>query len=60
MCKALEYISEKRLLLARELLRSGKSVQESCEKSGYADYSTFARAYRKRFGCTPSLESAKD
>ena len=50
------YIAEKRLLLARELLRSGKSVQESCEKSGYADYSTFARAYRKRFGCTPSRE----
>ena len=50
------YIAEKRLLLARQLLQAGTSVTESCERSGYQDYSTFARAYRKRFGVSPSSD----
>lgn len=50
------YISEKRLLLARQLLQSGISVTEVCDQSGYQDYSTFARAYRRQFGNSPSAD----
>lgn len=50
------YIAEKRLLLARQLLQSGTQVTEVCDRSGYQDYSTFARAYRRRFGVSPSAD----
>ena len=48
------YISEKRLLLAQQLLNQGRSLTDACYESGYQDYSTFSRAYKKRFGRTPS------
>lgn len=50
------YTAEKRLLLARQLLRSGQPAMEVCSRSGYQDYSTFSRAYRRRFGVSPSAE----
>lgn len=50
------YMAEKRLLLARQLLKEGKAVTEVCEQVGYQDYSTFARAYRKMFGNSPSAD----
>jgi len=53
------YISEKRLLLARQLLGAGTPVTEACERSGYQDYSTFSRAYRKHFGVSPSADIHK-
>ena len=53
------YVAEKRLLLARQLLQSGQSVTEACYRSGYQDYSTFSRAYRKRFGASPSADQRR-
>jgi len=53
------YIAEKRLLLARQQLQEGASVTEACDRSGYQDYSTFARAYRKRFGVSPSSDLSR-
>jgi AraC-like DNA-binding protein len=47
------YLSEKRLMLAKELISGGMPVLETCEKCGYQDYSAFSRAYRKLFGVTP-------
>lgn len=43
------YISTKRLLYARSLIRSGVSVTDACYASGFQNYSTFARAYKKQF-----------
>jgi AraC-like DNA-binding protein len=42
-----EYILQKRLAAARELLLKGVSTQETCTASGFGDYSAFYRAYTK-------------
>ncbi|MFR5719023.1 MAG: helix-turn-helix domain-containing protein, partial [Anaerotignum faecicola] len=47
-------LQERRLLHARELIRQGVSATESCFLSGFGSYSSFTRAYSKRFGTTPT------
>lgn len=47
------YLSEKRLMLAREYISTGMPVLQACEACGYGDYSSFSRAYRKRFSASP-------
>lgn len=47
------YISQKRLLHADELIRSGVPVLKAAERAGFRDYSTFLRAYRTAFGVKP-------
>lgn len=49
-----DYIMVKRLLLARQLIRAGESSAEACRKCGFGDYSCFFRAYKKRYGISPS------
>ena len=49
-----DYLTERRLLFARELIRRGKSATESCFQAGFGSYSSFIRAYAKRFGMTPT------
>jgi AraC-like DNA-binding protein len=49
-----DYITEKRLLLARDLRKTGISVTEACFRSGFKNYSTFSRAYKKHFHASPS------
>lgn len=44
------YITQKRLLLAKELILSGVPGTQACFDCGYHDYSTFSRAYRGLFG----------
>ena len=44
------YISYKRLSLAKELIEKGMPVTQACLDCGFKDYSTFSRAYKKRFG----------
>lgn len=53
-----DYLSERRLLHARELIRAGRSATESCFRSGFRSYSSFTRAYNKRFGSTPTGRGA--
>lgn len=48
-----EYITIKRLTAAREKIRGGVSAGSAAESSGFEDYSSFYRAYVKRFGCSP-------
>lgn len=48
-----EYISIKRLMMAKELLQKGNSPTEVYLKCGYKDYCTFFRAYKTRFGVPP-------
>ena len=45
-----QYTSQKRLLLAKELLLSGVPGTQACFDCGFKDYSTFSRAYKKFFG----------
>lgn len=48
------YINNKRLLLARSLISQGMPVMKAAQQSGFKDYTTFVRAYKKQFGCTPT------
>jgi len=54
------YITGKRLARADELVREGKSISEACYASGFQNYSTFARAYKKYFGCSPRDKSRQN
>ena len=47
-----QYISQKRLLLAKELILSGVPGTQACFDCGFKDYSTFSRAYKKFFKST--------
>ena len=47
------YISEKRLLLAKDLVQNGCSITEACYQSGFKNYSTFSRAFKKAFNTVP-------
>lgn len=48
------YLTEKRLLLAREKIAAGEALSRVSEDCGFGDYSTFSRAYKKRFGVSPN------
>ena len=50
------YITSKRLLMARSLIRQGMPVMKAAQASGFHDYTTFVRAYKKQFGKAPSCE----
>ena len=50
------YIVNKRLLMARTLISNGVPVTKAAQESGFAEYSTFSRAYRKQFKTNPSEE----
>ena len=48
------YLTQKRLLKARELMDAGMRATESCYACGFHSYSSFTRAYGKYFGTTPT------
>ena len=50
------YITSKRLLMARSLISQGMPVMKASLASGFRDYTTFVRAYKKQFGKAPSYE----
>lgn len=49
-----QYIMKKRLIVSRNLLRSGSSVMEACFQCGFGDYSNFLKAFKREFWKTPS------
>lgn len=49
-----QYILQKRLLNANLLIQSGTPIVKSSQLSGFTDYSTFLRAYKKMFQKAPS------
>ena len=51
------YVTEKRLLLAQQLLEQGLPMGETALRCGYQEYSTFSRAYKKQFGRSPSKKA---
>lgn len=48
------YISNGRLLLARDLISQGGTATDVCFQCGFGSYSSFSRAYNKFFGTTPT------
>ena len=48
------YVSERRLMLARDLIIQGIPATEACFQCGFGSYSSFSRAYSKFFGTTPT------
>ena len=52
-----EYITYKRIALARQLLENGVPAKAAAAQVGYNDYSTFFRAYKKIIGTAPTAEA---
>lgn len=48
------YISDRRLMLARDLITQGMASTDACFRCGFGSYSSFSRAYGKFFGTTPT------
>ena len=48
------YLSDRRLMLARDLIAQGMAATDACFRSGFRSYSSFSRAYGKLFGTTPT------
>lgn len=55
-CSVWDYVVVKRLHLARSLLHSGISAAGAAARSGFSDYSSFFRLYRRRFGVSPARD----
>lgn len=49
-----QYITEKRVLEARNMMRAGMSATKACYECGFRDYSTFSRAFKRRLEKMPS------
>ena len=49
-----QYILEKRILLAREMLMKGIPATTACMECGFQDYSTFTRAFKNKLHVLPS------
>ncbi len=49
----MDYLLHKRIAIARQLLTAGCSAQEAALRTGFSDYSSFYRAYRKVQGHSP-------
>lgn len=48
-----QYILHKRLLLCRDFIRQEIPLTKICFDCGFKDYSTFSRAFKALFHCTP-------
>lgn len=59
-CTVWEYVIRRRIFSARQqLFLSGSSITDACQKSGFNDYSSFFRAYKKVLGISPSEDLKK-
>ncbi|MBQ0026833.1 MAG: helix-turn-helix domain-containing protein [Lachnospiraceae bacterium] len=48
-----EFVTDKRLFLAKQLIDSGRSMAAASELSGFTSYSSFFRSYRDKYGVSP-------
>ncbi|MFZ5988754.1 MAG: AraC family transcriptional regulator [Bacillota bacterium] len=53
------YIQQKRLIMAKILLKENMKVTEVCLRCGFGDYSNFIRSFKKEFGISPKKYCAK-
>ena len=54
-----EYITIKRLMAARGKIKTGTPVITACQECGFHDYSSFYRAYLRRFGNSPKSDATR-
>ena len=52
-CTIHRYVTEKRLIRAAEIIAAGESIAHAAEQSGFSDYTTFLKAYRRFYGRSP-------
>ena len=52
-CTLHRYVSQKRLVSASERIRRGEGVLEAASRSGFSEYTTFLKAFRRQYGCAP-------
>ena len=50
----IDYIIRKRIAYAQQLLLNGVSAAQAGTAAGFGDYTSFNRAYKKHFGCSPN------
>lgn len=50
----LQYITKKRLIVSRNMIRSGVPILSACYDCGFTDYSNYLKAFKREFGHNPS------
>ena len=58
-CTVWEYVIRRRIYSARQKLFLGGNITDTYQKSGFNDYSSFFRAYKKVVGISPSEDLKK-
>lgn len=58
-CTVWEYVVRRRIYSARQQLFLGDSITDAYQKSGFNDYSSFFRAYKRVVGISPSEDIKK-
>lgn len=53
-CTIHTYLTQRRLMLARDYIRRGSKTTDACFRSGFRSYCSFTRAYAKYYGTTPT------
>lgn len=48
-----QYLIIRRIMIAQDLIRHGMKPKDACVQCGFADYSSFYRAFRARVGVSP-------
>lgn len=48
-----DYVRSKRLFAVRELMQNGVRPAKAASEYGFQNYSSFYRAYKKQFDCSP-------
>lgn len=49
-----DYILTRRIILAQQLIGQGVKPRQACQQSGFADYTSFYRAFKARTGMSPT------
>ena len=49
----IQYITKKRLVLAKNLLRKGMPINDIYQECGFQDYTSFFRTFKKEYSITP-------
>ena len=48
------FITQRRLIAAKNLIQTGVSLEQTAAEVGFGDYSNFYRAFRREYGITPA------
>lgn len=52
-----QYLLTRRIILAQQMMDQGAKPRQACEQSGFADYTSFYRAFKARTGKSPNQYS---